>query len=155
MNTPRSVRLIALIEASKGALVLLAGCGLLELIHRDAQRLAEEFVRLFHLNPASRVPRIFVSTLAQASDTTLWLLAGAAFLYAALRLLEAFGLWSQQRWAVWLGTLSGAIYIPIEIYELVLGVTGPKVIILVLNALCLVVLVQALRAQRMSAVARL
>jgi uncharacterized membrane protein (DUF2068 family) len=148
MNSRDGVRVVAMIEAAKGALVLFVGFGLLEFVHKDAQRLAEDFVRLFHLNPASHIPRIFLALMARADDVSLWLLACTAFSYAALRLAEAVGLWYQRSWALWLGTLSGAIYIPIEIYELVQGVTWFKTILLLLNTLCIVVLVRVLQLRR-------
>ena len=146
MNTQRSIRLIAIFEAAKGSLVLLAGFGLLGLIHRDVGHYAEELVRHFHLNPASRFPRIFLEAAAKSNDTTLVLLACAAFAYAAFRLAEAFGLWHQRRWAEWLGALTGSVYIPIEMYELMHGVSWPKVMLLTVNLACVVYLVAALRS---------
>ena len=146
MSARNSIRFIALLEAAKGALVLLAGFGLLEFIHRDVQRMAEELVQHFHLNPASRFPRIFIEVFARLNDVTLWILACAAFAYAALRLFEAFGLWHQKRWAEWLGAVSGALYIPIEIYELLHDVNWPTVALLFVNTICVVFLVHALRS---------
>ena len=146
MKTTQGIRLIAVFEATKGGLVLLAGFGLLGLIHRDVGRLADELVRHFHLNPASRFPRIFVEAAAKSNDTILVLLACAAFAYAAFRLVEAFGLWHQRRWAEWLGAISGSAYIPIELYELMHGVSWPKVTLLVVNLACVVYLVVVLHS---------
>jgi hypothetical protein len=42
---PAGLRAIAVYEAAKGCLVLLAGMGLLGLIHRDVQEAGEELVR--------------------------------------------------------------------------------------------------------------
>ena len=42
--TANGLRLIAVFDATKGLLVLLAGFGLLSLLHRDAEVLAEELV---------------------------------------------------------------------------------------------------------------
>lgn len=147
MNTQRSVRLIAMFEAAKGSLVFLAGFGLLGLVHRDVGHYAEELVRHFHLNPASRFPRIFLEAAAKSNDTTLVLLACAAFAYATFRLVEAFGLWHQRRWAEWLGAVSGSAYIPIELYELMHGVSWPKVMLLTVNLACVVYLVSVLRSR--------
>lgn len=144
-NTRQSVRLIALLEATKGALVLLVGFSLLELVHHNLQGTAEEIVRHFHLNPASQYPRIFIDTASRLNDINLWLLSAAAGSYAALRLVEAFGLWHQRRWAEWLGTASGGMYIPIELYELLHGVSWPKLMLLGINVLCVAFLIQALR----------
>lgn len=35
-----------------------------------------------------------------------------------MRATEAYGLWFARRWAAWLGAAGGAIYLPIEVYEL-------------------------------------
>ena len=67
-------------------------------------------------------------------------MAAAAFFYAAIRIAEAAGLWLDRRWAEWFGILSGAIYIPVEIFELYRGVTWPKVTVLVTNAALIIYL---------------
>ena len=54
------IRVVALFEAAKGAVVVMAGLGLLALIHRDAQAVAEEIVRHLHLNPVKHLPHIFL-----------------------------------------------------------------------------------------------
>ena len=56
-----TLRMVALVEFIKGALVLVAGAGLLVLMHRqDLQDLAEALIRHLHLNPANEAPRIFL-----------------------------------------------------------------------------------------------
>jgi uncharacterized membrane protein (DUF2068 family) len=42
-----------------------------------------------------------------------------ALAYIGVRFLEAWGLWRGKTWAEWLGALSGALYIPLEIAHLV------------------------------------
>ena len=42
MPSSSGVRVVAMFEAAKGGLVLLAGCGLLALVHHDVQAMAEE-----------------------------------------------------------------------------------------------------------------
>ncbi|HYE37021.1 DUF2127 domain-containing protein [Methylocaldum sp.] len=127
------LRVIAMVELSKGVLILLAGFGLLSLIHHDAQQVAEEIVRHFHLNPASRYPRIFVNLMERLSDKRLWFFAGFAFIYSSLRFIEAYGLWRRRRWAEWFAVASGAIYVPIELYELLAGVSWIKILTFVVN----------------------
>jgi uncharacterized membrane protein (DUF2068 family) len=139
------LRTIAGIEASKGVLVLLAGIGLLELVHRDVQAVAEELVRHLHLSPSARYPRIFLELAAQVSRGWLWLLAAGALLYASLRLVEAFGLWREKRWAKWLGAGSGAIYVPFEVVGLFEKVTALRIASLVVNLLVVVYLLRSLK----------
>ena len=127
------LRVVAVFEGAKGGLVLLAGLGLLIFIHRDLHNAAEEIVRHFHLNPAHHYPRIFLDAAARVNDTRLWLLALSAFLYAVVRFIEAFGLWRGKQWAAWFGVLSGGIYIPVELFEVVHGLSWAKLTVLSVN----------------------
>lgn len=139
------VRAVALVEAAKAALVLLAGFGLLTLIHRDVQAVAEHLVRVSHLNPASKYPRIFIEAADNVTDARLWFFAGLAALYAGVRAVEAYGLWRERRWAEWFALASGGIYLPVEIYELVRRPSWLKVAILVTNAAVVAYMAYALR----------
>jgi len=129
----RGIRIIALFEAAKGVVVVMAGLGLLALIHRDAQKVAEEIVRHIHLNPARHFPHIFLDAAANATDARLWAMALTAMLYAAIRFAEAYGLWREQLWAEWFGILSGSLYLPVEIYELTVSISAIKISILAVN----------------------
>jgi uncharacterized membrane protein (DUF2068 family) len=128
-----AVRTIAVFEAAKGALVLVAGLGLLSLINRDVEVLAERFVRHSHLNPASRYPQIFIDAASHMTNTRLWLFAGAAALYTIVRWVEAYGLWFERRWAEWFALVAGGIYVPVEIYELVHRPSWIKITVLATN----------------------
>jgi uncharacterized membrane protein (DUF2068 family) len=127
------LRTIASYEAAKGAIVLLAGLGLLRFIHRDVQVAGEELVRHLHLSPSSRYPRIFLELTARVTDGWLWTLALGSLLYASLRFAEAFGLWHGKAWAEWLAAISGAIYVPFEVVELVKKVTALRMASLLVN----------------------
>ncbi|WP_020204752.1 MULTISPECIES: DUF2127 domain-containing protein [Cupriavidus] len=142
---------IALFEAAKGALVILAGLGLVALLHRDAQALAETIVMRLHLNPGSRYPTIFLSLLNHPSDARLWAIGGSAAMYAAMRFTEAFGLWHQRVWASWLGVWSGAVYIPVEAYEAIAHPTPVHLGLAVANVLIVVYLANGIRRAPASA----
>ena len=148
MPSINGVRVVAVFEIAKGALVLLAGLGLFALVHHDLQAVAERLVERSHLNPASRYPRIFIHAASTLTDARLWLLAAGAGGYAAVRFAEGYGLWRGRRWAEWLAAVSGGIYIPIEIFELARGVTWPKVVALVVNAAVVSYMIYALRQRR-------
>ncbi len=121
-------------EATKGLLVLLTGFGLLAYIHKDLHLAAERLVRHFHLNPASRYPLIFLDLADHVTDLQLWVMALSALLYAVARFVEAYGLWYERQWAEWFALLAGAMYVPIELFELARGVTWPKTVLLIVNA---------------------
>jgi len=114
----KGLRAIAIFEALKGAIVLVIGFGLLSFLGRDAEDFAEHLVNRLHLNPAHHYPQIFIQAMGNVTDTGLWLLAGLAALYSAVRFFEAYGLWYQRRWAEWLAALGGAVYVPVEVYEI-------------------------------------
>jgi len=128
------LRVVSIFEAMKGLLVLLTGFGLLAYIHKGLHLAAEQLVRHFHLNPASRYPRIFLDLADHVTDAQLWVLALSALLYAVVRFIEAYGLWLQRRWAEWFGLFAGAIYVPIELFEVVRKITWPRVTLLIINA---------------------
>jgi uncharacterized membrane protein (DUF2068 family) len=123
----------AIFEALKGGAVLVAAIGLVSLVHENAQGVVDEIVRHSHLNPASRYPRVFLDAIHSLNSARLWLLATGALLYASIRFIEAYGLWHERTWAQWFGAISGSIYLPIEIYELLRGVTVVKVVLFVVN----------------------
>jgi len=127
------VRAVAVFEAAKGLLVLVAGFGLLSLVHRDAQHVAETIVRHLHLNPARHYPRVFIQAAARVNSSRLWLLAGGAFAYSLVRFIEAYGLWHLRPWAEWFAIVAGGLYLPVEIYELVRHPSTVKGAILVGN----------------------
>ena len=127
------LRTVAAFEAAKGVIVLVAGFGLLALVHRDAQAVAERFVGHLHLNPAKHYPRIFIDAAARLTDARLWMLAWLAACYAAVRMVEAYGLWRARRWAEWFAAISGGIYLPLEVFELTRGVTWVRLCTLVVN----------------------
>jgi uncharacterized membrane protein (DUF2068 family) len=148
MQNQRGLRAVATYEASKGVIVLAVGLGLLGLIHRDLQQLAEDVVRHLHLNPSAHYPQVFVGVASKLSDARLWALAGGAAAYSGLRLLEATGLWRGRGWAKWLGALSGGVYIPVEVYEVARKVTATRLVLLILNAAVVAFLVWDLWKQR-------
>lgn len=107
-------RLIALLEAFKAFLALTGASGLLLLVHRDVQDLADRLVTHLHLNPAARTPQVFLRIVNETTPASLRWIALGALAYALLRSVEAVGLWQAKPWAEWLGILTGLIYLPFE-----------------------------------------
>src|ERR1700693_2239696 len=132
-NIARGIRVVAVFEALKGLLVLSAGLGLLSLVHHDLQATAERLVRHSHLDPARHYPRIFIEAASHTNDSRLRSLAALAFLYAAVRLIEAYGLWHMRVWAEWFAIIAGSVFLPVEVYELFRRATGMRGIVLLTN----------------------
>lgn len=129
----RGLRVVAFFEGAKGLLVLLAGFELLSFIHKDIHEAAIRLVEHLDLNPASHYPRIFLDLINRINDTNLWSMAIAAAMYSLMRMVEAVGLWLRKSWAEWFAVLTGGMYIPVEIFEVVHKTTWPRVTVLVVN----------------------
>jgi len=140
MRFSSALRTVALIEATKGALVLLAGFGLLSLIHHDIQGFAERLIAHGHLNPAAHFPRIFMEVATRLTDSRLLLIAAGAGVYSLARFIEAYGLWYGRRWAEWFAALSGGIYIPFEVFGLYERITWLRLGMLTLNAMIVTIM---------------
>jgi uncharacterized membrane protein (DUF2068 family) len=132
----------------KGALVVGAGLGLLSQIHHDLQAAAERLVRLSHLNPARHYPRIFIEAASHMSDSRLRSLAALAFLYAAVRFAQAYGLWRTKVWAEWFTIIAGSLFLPVEIYELFERATVMRALVFLSNLLIVAYLAYVLLSNR-------
>ena len=143
-----SLRAVAAVEFIKGALVLVAGVGLLSLLHSDVQHVAEQLIHHLHLDPASRVPQIFIDLAGRVTSGDLWLLAIGAAIYAVVRIVEAYGLWRERVWAEWLGAVSALIYVPFEMHALLKGFTPLRLTTLAINLAVVWVLTAALMQRR-------
>ena len=130
----KGLHIVSLFEGAKGLLVLLVGFGLLEFIHKDLHLVAEQIVRNIHLNPASHYPKIFIDAANHMTDGKLWAMAFSAMFYSVIRFVEAVALWMDRQWAEWFGLLTGGMYMPVELYEIMREATWPKVAILIINA---------------------
>ncbi|MGI8603415.1 MAG: DUF2127 domain-containing protein [Verrucomicrobiales bacterium] len=136
----RNLRLIATFEAAKGAAAVLVAFGVLAHVSSGAEADAEKILRHFHLNSAHRYPGLFIELMERLGQVPLWLLVSAAGAYCTVRLAEAWGLWWDRRWASWVGALSGAIYLPLEIYDMLRLFTWVTFAIFAINLLIVGVL---------------
>jgi uncharacterized membrane protein (DUF2068 family) len=129
----KGIRTVALFEAFKGLIVLIAGFAILRIVHQDLQVIADQIVKHLHMNPARHYPRIFLDAVAGLSDARIRNLAAFAFFYSVVRFVEAYGLWHLKTWAEWFAILSGGIYIPIELIGIIRHATVIKGSIFALN----------------------
>lgn len=130
---PVTLRTIALLEAAKGALVILAGVVLFAAPRAQPAGLLGELVSHLHLNPAKHHPRVLTALFGQAA-THARVLAVGALVYSAGRFGEAVGLWFAQPWAVWVAVCSAAVYVPFEVAELLRRPSWLAAAALALNA---------------------
>jgi len=146
------LRGIALFEAIKGLGGLIVGIWLLSLLHKDMETVAMHLLhflhKVLHLSPDGHIARSIMRGAARVTHGNLLMVAGLAFLYVTIRFVEAAGLWLEKEWAEWFALISGAMYMPYEIYELAHHPTLIKWGILASNALIVLYMVWLLRSSQ-------
>jgi uncharacterized membrane protein (DUF2068 family) len=142
------LRAVASFEFSKGILVLLIGLSALLLVHKDAWVIAESLLALLHINTDRHSAQLFLDFADNLTDTRLWAAAELAFTYSLLRFAEAYGLWRQRTWAEWLAFVSGALFVPLEVRELMRGITLVRSVMFVANLGIVLYMFFLLRAGR-------
>ena len=68
----------------------------------------------------------------------------ALLAYGLLRALEAWGLWRAKAWASWLGCVSAALYLPLDLYAIVKHPGWASWLLLAVNVLVVWVLARDL-----------
>jgi uncharacterized membrane protein (DUF2068 family) len=86
-----------------------------------------------------------LNKLFSLRSSTLHLVGFGVLAYAALEGIEAIGLWLQKRWAEYLTLIATALFIPLEVYEIVHKGSPLKVIALIVNVAIVVYLLYAKR----------
>ena len=144
----RVLRAVAFIEFIKGIFVLLMGLSALMLVHRDVGLIAESLLALLHINSNRHFALVFLDFADSVTDAHLWAAAQIAFAYSALRFTEAYGLWKERPWAEWVAVISGTLLLPLEIRELLRGVTLLRSFLFVGNLAIVFYMLHVLRAGR-------
>lgn len=109
------LHVIAIIEAAKGVLALLAASGLEMLGPVSLQRWVHALIARFQLDPHHGA----MAWLAKAiSPHSIHIAAAVAVVYGVLHIAEGWGLWRAKAWASWLGCIAAALYLPFDIFAL-------------------------------------
>ncbi|TPD99758.1 DUF2127 domain-containing protein [Stenotrophomonas maltophilia] len=139
------LHVIALLEASKAMLALLAATGLEILGPQPLRDGVNALIRRFSLDPDHGT---LPSLLNAISPDAVHLAAAAMIGYGLLHLVEAWGLWKARAWASWLGCLTASIYLPFDIYAIVRHPGWASWTVLAINLVVVYVLARDLRKRR-------
>lgn len=125
--------LIGIFKLIKGLTLLIAGFGLLRLLHRDVAEVALHWVTVLRVDPDNRfihgaLVRIFNVTPKQLRE-----LSAGTFVYAAIFLTEATGLLTRKHWAEYMTLISTALFLPLEFWEMHLHFTLLKLAVTLVN----------------------
>lgn len=139
------LHVIALLEASKAMLALLAATGLEILGPQPLRDGVNALIRRFSLDPDHGTLPSLLNTI---SPDAVHLAAAAMIGYGLLHLVEAWGLWKAKAWASWLGCLTASIYLPFDIYAIVRHPGWASWSVLAINLIVVYVLARDLRKRR-------
>ena len=148
-NQLKVLRAVASLELAKGLVVLAAACAVIWLMQRqDMGDIAYAFLRMLHISPDHHFARIFLEWADRMTDARISVIAGFAGIYCTLRFVEAYGLWRGRTWAGGIALISGALYLPIELFEIYRRVNAFHVSLLLLNLAVVLYMLYLLRQDR-------
>ncbi len=144
-DAPTGLRAVALFEAAKGALAMLAAASLLAFPPETLRGWLELALRRLHLIP-DRGPS--PSMLGAITAERVHVVAAVIAAYGLLRFIESWGLWRHRLWASWVGAVGAALYLPFELHALWRHPHWLPATILAINLLVVWVLARDLVARR-------
>ena len=127
------IRLVAVFKLLKAALLIVAGIGILKLMHTDVAGELYRWIVMLGLDPGSRYVNDAIQKVTDLSPDKIKELGLGSFLYAALFLTEGIGLWLLKHWAEWFTVISTSSLVPLEIYEICRHPTAIRIVVLVIN----------------------
>ncbi len=129
------VKLITLEKLVWGCTLLVAGLAIIFLRTESITDPIHFLVQEFNLNARSRVWSYFIGLIPSVDLKRLTQLSFFVMAYAALTLIEAWGVWYQKLWVEIFLLLETAAFLPWEIYELTKKFSLTKFGLLIVNAL--------------------
>lgn len=115
----KGLRTVATIEIAKGFLAILAGVWLLSFREKDIGDLIANLLDQLHIDPAHEFAIRLVSLADKITPEKVELAAAIALFYALIRFVEGYGLWNARTWAEYFAMISGAAYLPFEVWEFI------------------------------------
>jgi len=143
-----AITLIAIFKLVKGSLLLLVGIGAFKLLNKDLEAVATHWIQHFRADPNSKYLHLLLEKLPGVTHKQLEMMSAGTFIYGALFVTEGVGLFLHKRWAEYMTTITTALLIPLEIYEMVHHLTALKTLVFLINVAILVYLIIRLRAER-------
>jgi uncharacterized membrane protein (DUF2068 family) len=142
---PAGLVLIGIYRLVEGLFLVAAGIGALRLLKGDYQETLTHWVHELRIDPDNHYIHGMLSRVLNVSPHRLKELSAGTFIYAGLRLTEGLGLIARKRWAEWLTVIATAMFIPIEVWEMMRHFTPVRAGFFVVNALVVAYLIWTIR----------
>jgi uncharacterized membrane protein (DUF2068 family) len=137
----RLIRAVVLLALGYGVLRFRSSQQSLRQTFERALPAAKPLEKALHINLTDTAFVTRIQKVLESRQHTLTLLAIALFAYAALQLLEGIGLWLLKRWGEYVAAIATAVFVPLEVHELIKKVTVLRVAALVINLAAIAYLV--------------
>jgi uncharacterized membrane protein (DUF2068 family) len=144
----RGLMAIAALKFVNGFGLLMLGLGALHYLHGDIAKDVAHWMELLRADPHNRYLLWLLQKVANVDEHRLRQLSVGTFFYSALFLCEGTGLALTKRWAEYLTIVTTASLMPLEMYEIYVHPTWPRVAVLVVNIAVVVYLVVELRTTK-------
>ncbi len=102
---------------AKGVGAILFGIWLLSFRDKDIGDMMANLLDRLHVDPAHEIAVKLVSLADKITPEKVIIAALLAFAYAVIRFIEGYGLWHARAWAEYFALISGAAYLPWELWE--------------------------------------
>jgi uncharacterized membrane protein (DUF2068 family) len=148
MPAPRRdpwILLIGIGKALKSVSLLVLGCLVLGLVHKDPALVLGHWAFVLGINPGNHLLREALDHANLLDDAKLRLVALGMLVYSALFAVEGAGLLLQKRWGEYVAVVITGSFIPLEVYETVRHPHVGRAITIVLNVAAVAYLVHKIR----------
>jgi uncharacterized membrane protein (DUF2068 family) len=143
------LRAVAILESTKGILVVALAIAIIAL-RGHLEDYTEDLLYHLHIDFDHRFAHMLLDAASKLTGTRMLTVGLISSAYATLRFVEAWGLWHRRVWAEWFALVSGSIYLPWEILNVVQRVTWLDVSLLAINvAIIIYMLEMRIRALRL------
>ena len=144
----RGLEVIGVLKLLKSLALVVAGVGLLSLIHRDAAETLRGWIDLLRLDAHAHLIEKLIARVAGISRHALRDLGVGTLFYAVVFGIEGVGLLLAKTWAEYLTTLVTVSFLPVEGYELIKHPSLVKGLVILVNAAIVLYLVLEIRRRR-------
>ena len=145
---PLAVRLIAVLSLIKFLLFLVTGLVVGRFIDHEGALFIQRLATYVHIDPNGAQFSHLLNWISGINVAKLQLLDLVCFAYATLYLIQALGLWYDRYWAEWLTLVMAMLFVPYEIFEVIMHHQPLAMGLLVLNLAVVAYLIHHVRQKR-------
>lgn len=147
-SSHRALRVIAAYKLAKALVLLLAAFAAFGLIGQGNLQSLSDWVMELPIHHGHGLLVRLIDRLFELGPRKFLAIGIVLCVYAAVFIVEGWGLWREKRWAEYLTVVVTASLIPFEVWEIFHHLTWLKVLAFVVNVAILVYLIRLLRRER-------